>query len=107
MAKRRPPTGAPKAEAIPAAAPALMKLRRSCEFLNLSKRGRLNLSVLDWNWLTPAPMRAPMWIMGPSGPTGMPAATEKAHEKNLTPSVYTLKMCRIRVPFRNPGRRYQ
>ena len=27
MENRRPPTGAPKAEAIPAAAPALMKLR--------------------------------------------------------------------------------
>ena len=47
MANRSPPTGAPKADAIPAAAPALMKLRLSLEFLNRSKMGRLKPRVLD------------------------------------------------------------
>ena len=43
-----------------------------------------------------------MWIMGPSGPTGMPDPTARAHEKNLTTNVLMLKMCRMRVPFRKP-----
>ena len=47
IANRSPPTGAPKAEAIPAAAPALMKFLRSLEFLNRWKKGRLKPRVLD------------------------------------------------------------
>ncbi len=37
MAKSSPPTGAPKADATPAAAPALIKSRLSWELRNLSK----------------------------------------------------------------------
>ena len=47
IANRRPPTGAPNAEAIPAAAPALMKFLRSFEFRKRSKMGRLKPRVLD------------------------------------------------------------
>ena len=43
MAKSRPPTGAPKAEAMPAAAPAEIKFLRSSEFRNLAKHGRLKM----------------------------------------------------------------
>ena len=51
---------------VPAAAPAEMKLRRSSEFLNLEKQGRLHSKVADLNWLMPAATRLPRWIMGPS-----------------------------------------
>ena len=83
MEKRRPPTGAPNAEATPAAAPALMKLRLelqvktkridwknrfkiigqwfnyylSSELRNRSKYGRLRRNELDLNWLKPAPTK--------------------------------------------------
>ena len=42
----------------------------------------------------------PIWIMGPSGPTGRPLLTAHIHEKNLTISVLMLKMCRTKVPLR-------
>ena len=66
IAKRRPPTGAPKAEAIPAAAPAEMKLRRSSEFRKREKHGKLHSKVADLNWDMPAATRLPKWIIGPS-----------------------------------------
>ena len=66
MAKRSPPTGAPKAEAIPAAAPAEMKFLRSSELRNREKHGRVHSKVADLNWLIPAATRLPRWIMGPS-----------------------------------------
>ena len=50
MAKRRPPTGAPKAEAMPAAAPALMKFRRSSELRKREKHGSVHSKVADLNW---------------------------------------------------------
>ena len=49
MANRRPPTGAPKAEAMPAAAPALMKFRRSSELRKREKHGRVHSKVADLN----------------------------------------------------------
>ena len=49
MANRSPPTGAPNADAIPAAAQALMKFLRSSEFRNLEKHGRLHSNVADLN----------------------------------------------------------
>merc|ERR1719330_1827273 len=70
MANRSPPTGAPKAEAMPAAAPADMKFLLSSEFLNLVKKGRSTPQVLLLTWDNPAPTRLPRWIIGPSGPTG-------------------------------------
>ena len=66
MAKRSPPTGAPKAEAMPAAAPAEIKFLRSSEFRNREKQGRVHSKVADLNWLMPAATRLPRWIMGPS-----------------------------------------
>ena len=49
MANKRPPTGAPKAEAMPAAAPAEMKFRRSSELRKREKHGRLHSKVADLN----------------------------------------------------------
>ena len=45
IANRRPPTGAPNAEAIPAAAPAEIKFRLSSEFLNREKNGNVHSNV--------------------------------------------------------------
>ena len=45
MAKSRPPTGAPKADAIPAAAPALIKFLLSSELRNLKKQSCGHMSV--------------------------------------------------------------
>ena len=50
IANKRPPTGAPKAEAIPAAAPAEMKFLRSSEFLNLEKNGNVHSNVATKIW---------------------------------------------------------
>ena len=53
-----------------------------------------------WNCERRAPMRLPRWIIGPSGPTGKPAPTARAHEPNLTRKVSRLKNCLIIVPLR-------
>jgi len=58
--------------------------------------------VLLWNWDKPAPTRLPRWIIGPSGPTGIPAPTANAQDTNLTAYVLMLKMCRTIVPLRKP-----
>ncbi len=55
MAKRSPPTGAPKAEATPAAAPAETKSRLSRELRKRRKKGSEKPAVLEPNWDTPAP----------------------------------------------------
>jgi hypothetical protein len=44
-------------------------------------------------WLMPAPTAAPMWIMGPSGPTGSPEPTAVAADRNFTANVLTFKIC--------------
>lgn len=44
----------------------------------------------------------PMWIIGPSGPTGKPHPTAATQEKNFTASVFTLNIWRTMVPLRNP-----
>ena len=36
---------------------------------------------------------APMWTMGPSGPTGSPEPTAAAQDANFTSSVCTLNTC--------------
>uniref|UniRef100_A0A0K2SV93 Uncharacterized protein n=1 Tax=Lepeophtheirus salmonis TaxID=72036 RepID=A0A0K2SV93_LEPSM len=59
IANKSPPTGAPKADAIPAAAPADMKFLLSSEFLNLEKQGMLHSNVADLNWLIPAATKLP------------------------------------------------
>ena len=53
-----------------------------------------------WNCEREAPMMLPRWIIGPSGPTGIPAPTARAHEPNLTRKVSMLKNCLIIVPLR-------
>lgn len=53
-------------------------------------------------WSSQAKCTHPICIMGPSGPTGMPAATHRMHDKNLMMSVLMLKMCRTTVPLRKP-----
>ena len=45
MANSSPPTGAPNAEAMPAAAPAEMKFLLSSEFRNLEKNGNVHSKV--------------------------------------------------------------
>ena len=45
IANRSPPTGAPNAEAMPAAAPAEIKFLLSSEFLNLEKNGNVHSKV--------------------------------------------------------------
>jgi len=50
----------------------------------------------------PAATRLPRCIMGPSYPTGIPHPTAKAHDKNLTMRVWTLKISLILVPLRKP-----
>mmetsp|Transcript_5083 Transcript_5083/g.11089 ORF Transcript_5083/g.11089 Transcript_5083/m.11089 type:complete len:302 (-) Transcript_5083:434-1339(-) len=100
--KRRPPTGAPKAAATPAATPAVMKSRLSRRFLNLFMMGKAQPSVFDLICDTPAPIMAPMWIMGPSGPTGMPEPTAVAQLKNLITSVLKLSVFGMCTPFKKP-----
>ena len=99
-AKSRPPTGAPKAEATPAAAPAVRKSRASFGLRKCSKKGSAQPRVRERICETPRPTIAPMWIMGPSGPTGRPEPTAKTHETNLIASVFTLKILRWCVPLR-------
>ena len=49
IANSKPPTGAPNADAIPAAAPAEMKFLLSSGLRNLSKYGSFTPRVLLWN----------------------------------------------------------
>jgi len=44
----------------------------------------------------------PMWIIGPSGPTGRPAPTAHEQEKNLTQIAGRFNTWRITVPLRKP-----
>ena len=49
--------------------------------------------VVECVWLNPAPIAAPMCIIGPSGPTGRPDVTAKQVDRNLTKKVTTLNTC--------------
>ena len=49
--------------------------------------------LVECPWLSAAPTVAPMWIIGPSGPTGRPEPTAQAQDANLTSSVRKLKTC--------------
>jgi len=44
----------------------------------------------------------PIWIIGPSGPTGSPAPTAHAQEKNLTQNAVKLRTLRMTMPLRKP-----
>lgn len=93
-ANSSPPIGALKAVATPTATPAVTKSRLSLGFLNRRKILVLNPRVVEWPWLSAAPRAAPMWIMGPSGPTGKPLATANAQLANLTTTVKMLNTCK-------------
>ena len=61
--------------------------------------------LVDKTWLTVfdyISISYPIWIIGPSGPTGRPHPTAATQEKNLTARVFTLNICRTIVPFRKP-----
>ena len=90
--KSSPPSGAPNAVATPAATPAVMKSRLSLGSRKREKRSTENPRVVDTPWLRPAPTMAPRWIIGPSGPMGIPAATARLQERNLTRKAGRLKM---------------
>ena len=44
----------------------------------------------------------PRWIIGPSGPIGIPQPMAVTHEKNFAISVFRLKILSTWVPLRNP-----
>lgn len=44
----------------------------------------------------------PIWIIGPSGPIGIPPPTANAHEKNLIIKARRFRTWRITVPLRKP-----
>mmetsp|Transcript_74569 Transcript_74569/g.194461 ORF Transcript_74569/g.194461 Transcript_74569/m.194461 type:complete len:222 (-) Transcript_74569:241-906(-) len=94
MAKSTPPSGALNAAATPAAAPAATRSRRSLSndfgIIRGSEKGRA----------TSEPMMAPLWIMGPSLPAGMPAATLPTMPQTLASSVFTLRTRGKCVPLR-------
>ena len=53
-------------------------------------------------WILWAAGTYPRWIMGPSGPTGIPQPIAATHDRNLATIVRRLKIWRKCVPFRNP-----
>ena len=44
----------------------------------------------------------PRWIIGPSGPIGIPHPIAATQERNLATSVFTLNILPICVPLRKP-----
>ena len=87
------PTGAPKAEETPAAAPPETK-----SLFSWSSRKYLNtlkslLNVVHLPCDTPAAIMAPVWIIGPSLPHASPPTTEQ-----ITPITLTNKVL-IRTTF--------
>ena len=95
-ANSSPPVGAPKAEATPAPAPAVIRSRSSFSLRHLPSFSGRHLASRTSEMMRPHV--APIEIIGPSGPTGSPAPLASAHEANLTTSVCTSKMCRWKVP---------
>ena len=65
IANNKSQTGAPNAEAIPAAAPAEINFLLSSEFLNLEKKGSVHSIDADLNCDTPAATRLPFLFDGP------------------------------------------
>jgi hypothetical protein len=89
-ANSRPPIGALNAAATPAATPAVTKSRLSLGLRKRLKALVVNPRVVEWPWDSAAPRAAPMWMRGPSGPTGRPEATARPQERILTPTVAML-----------------
>mmetsp|Transcript_30692 Transcript_30692/g.74787 ORF Transcript_30692/g.74787 Transcript_30692/m.74787 type:complete len:254 (+) Transcript_30692:1672-2433(+) len=97
-----PAKGAPNAAATPAAAPHAIKSLFSLSFrnsINFDQRVS-NPNVEDFPWESPAPMIAPVWIIGPSLPTGKPEPTAITMPPALAKSVF-IRMLRLTMtPFR-------
>ena len=51
-------------------------------------------------WETRPPRVAPRKIMGPSGPTGRPAPTQQAQERNLMAEVFQKNILGMEQPLR-------
>lgn len=49
------------------------------------------------------PATEPMWIMGPSGPAGMPEPTASTQLKNLAASTERVNVLGMITPLRNPA----
>ena len=54
---------------------------------------RAHPSVVECPWLSAAPIAAPMWMSGPSGPTGRPLDTTRPQDTNFTTRVAMLNTC--------------
>ena len=80
-AKRTPPTGARKAAATPAAAPQVIKSRRSLSFLKYLSHFHVKWYLRDPPCPSKEAMQAPVWTMGPSLPTTNPADTPRMEPK--------------------------
>ncbi|KEG09496.1 hypothetical protein DQ04_05121040 [Trypanosoma grayi] len=101
MTNNMPPIGAEKAEVIPHAAPADIKSRMSLGFRNVERselalQRRVRLRPVG----NPAPMREPMWIIGPSAPTGRPEVTANMHDSVLTIKLRMLNIRGNMMPFK-------
>mmetsp|Transcript_58362 Transcript_58362/g.137377 ORF Transcript_58362/g.137377 Transcript_58362/m.137377 type:complete len:208 (+) Transcript_58362:900-1523(+) len=109
--KSTPPTGAPKAAAMPAPAPAQMNSRRSLSLWKRRKRefwilvgcGRRqhrNLRSCFSLRVSPDAMPAPMWIIGASCPHAIPLATDMIVPTTLTKIARSRRKSRMCVPFK-------
>eukprot|EP00659_Diplonema_papillatum_P005269 gene5269-biopygen5193 len=96
-----PPIGAPKATATPHAAPAVIASRWSFG-LRMTRKYLLNenCSALLRPEPMVAPMIDPMWIIGPSGPTGSPELTAQMHENVFATRVLMLNTFLKKTPFK-------
>ena len=74
-AKRTPPSGARNAAATPAAAPQVIKSRRSRSFLKYLSHVHVRWYLRDPPWPSNEAMHAPVCTMGPSLPKTNPAET--------------------------------
>jgi hypothetical protein len=97
-----PPMGAPKAAATPAAAPQAIKSRFSASFLNSCT----NILEIVWScpepssaWETMSATAAPLWIMGPSLPTGKLPPTENMMPRTLPTRVRKVVARGILMPL--------
>mmetsp|Transcript_42522 Transcript_42522/g.109310 ORF Transcript_42522/g.109310 Transcript_42522/m.109310 type:complete len:249 (-) Transcript_42522:316-1062(-) len=97
--RRVPPMGAPNAALAPAAAPMETKSRLSWSDRKLRLNRKSARSVFE-PWLKPAPHIAPRWTIGPSFPTGKPAAAANTRLTTFTIKVRMRSTFGTFTPFR-------
>mmetsp|Transcript_39642 Transcript_39642/g.53902 ORF Transcript_39642/g.53902 Transcript_39642/m.53902 type:complete len:233 (-) Transcript_39642:20-718(-) len=97
--KSSPPIGALNAAATPPATPAPIKSLRSHTLWNGFRKSFMNLGIKT-PWLTSDPNTEPMWIIGPSGPAGIPLPTARAQLANFAMTTEIVKVLGIMTPFR-------